>query len=232
MAGARRVLDVGCGGGRLTVALACAGAAVSGADTSLQRLEQARRRAAEAEVELQLVEADFDEPLPFPDESFDGVTSRLALMAARDPVATLRELRRVLEPDGRVATAVWGPVAENPWFGIPRAAVAAVLGPEHANFARAFGRLGAPDEAAAVHREAGLRRVEQRAVITFAEPANAAEHWNELSRDNGHFRRIAGAIGDGGRRALLEELETRLVPYRVGERLRLARTLELVTARR
>jgi ubiquinone/menaquinone biosynthesis C-methylase UbiE len=226
------VLDVGCGGGRLTVALARAGATVTGGDTSLERLEQARRRAAEAEVDLRLVEADFNAPLPFPDGAFDGVTSRLALMAARDPVATLRELVRVLEPGGRIATAVWGPVADNPWFGIPREAVAAVLGAEQADFARAFGRLGVPGEAAAIHRQAGLRDVETRTVTAFAEPASEAEHWSELSRDNGHFRRIAAALGDEQRRALLQELEARLAPYRDHRRLRLVRTLELVTARR
>jgi SAM-dependent methyltransferase len=205
---------------------------VTGADTSLERLEQARRRAAEAEVDLLLVEADFDAQLPFPDAAFDGVTSRLALMAAHDPVATLREFGRVLEPDGRIATAVWGPVADNPWFGIPRDAVAAVLGAERATFAGAFGRLGAPGEAAAIHREAGLRHVEVHRVTTFAEPTNAVEHWSDLSRENGHFRRIAAALGDEERRALLQELEMRLAPYRERERLRLARTLELVTARR
>jgi len=232
VAGARRVIDVGCGGGRLTVELARAGALVTGADTSLERLEQARRRAAEAGVDLRLVEADFDEPLPFPDAAFDAGTSRLALMAARDPVATLRELARVLEPDARIATAVWGPVADNPWFAIPRDAVAAVLGAERAAFARAFGRLGGPGEAVVIHREAGLREVEERTVIAFAEPASAADHWSELSRDNGHFRRIAASLGDEERQALLRELETRLAPYREERRLRLARTLVLVTARR
>ena len=52
-----------------------------------------------------------------PTASFDAVTSRLALMAADDPVATLRELRRVLEPGGRLVTVLWASPAENPWFG-------------------------------------------------------------------------------------------------------------------
>ena len=232
VAGANRVLDAGCGGGRLTVALARAGAVVTGADTSLERLEQARGRAAEAGVELRLVQADFNVPLPFPDDSFDAVTSRLALMAARDPVATLREFRRVLEPDGHIATAVWGPVADNPWFGVPRDAVATVLGVKRGTFARVFGRLGGPGEAAAIHREAGFQDVATRTVITFAEPANAAEHWGELRRENGHFRTIEAALSDDERRALLQELEARLAAYEEQGRLRLPRTLELVTAQR
>ena len=107
-----------------------------------------------------------------------------------------------------------------------------MLGAEQANFARAFGRLGAPGEAAAIHREAGLRDVETRTVTGFAEPASAGAHWSELSRDNGHFRRIAAALGEEERRTLLQELEARLTPYRAQGRLRLVRTLELVSARR
>ena len=114
LAGAGRVLDVGCGSGRLTVALALAGASVTGLDSSRQRLDDASRRASEAGVRLELLRADMEERLPFADASFDGVASRLALMIAVDPLATLRELGRVLEPEGRVATVVWASLPENP----------------------------------------------------------------------------------------------------------------------
>ena len=43
VAGAERVLDAGCGSGRLTVALAEAGADVTGIDTNAAQLEEARR---------------------------------------------------------------------------------------------------------------------------------------------------------------------------------------------
>ncbi len=133
------MLDAGCGSGRLTIALAQAGAQVTGIDTSAERLEQARRRSEAAGTELLLLEGDFNGPLTFTDASYDAVTSRLALMAADDPVATLRELRRVLEPGGRLVTVLWASPAENPWFAVPREAVAAALGAERASFARAFG---------------------------------------------------------------------------------------------
>lgn len=232
VSGAQSVLDVGCGSGRLTVALAQAGSAVTGFDTSGERLDEARRRAEDAGVELQLVEADLNAPLPFADGSFDAVTSRLALMVAGDAVATLRELRRLLEPDGALVTVIWAALPENPWFAAPREAVAAVLGDKRASFARAFGRLGDTDEAAAVHRAAGLRDVEATVLRECQTAANAAEHWDRLARENGHFRRVAAVLSDAERAAILGELELRLARYEEGDHLSLPRALVFVTARR
>jgi SAM-dependent methyltransferase len=232
VAGCIRVLDAGCGSGRLTVALAQAGVEVTGIDTSSKRLEQARRRADRAVGAPRLLEADFNEPLPFAEGSFAAVTSRLALMAADDAVATLQELRRVLEPGGRLVTVVWAALDENPWFRAPREAVAAVLGEEHADFARAFGRLGDPDEAAAAHRAAGLVDVATSRLHELRTAPDAVAYWDALVAENGHFRRVAAALGDGERDALADEVATRLAQYRVGDHLALPRTLVLVTARR
>ena len=46
--------------------------------------------------------ADVDEPLPFEDATFDGVVLKDLLEHVRDPVAVVREVRRVLRPGGRV----------------------------------------------------------------------------------------------------------------------------------
>ncbi len=230
--GARNVLDAGCGSGRLTVALAHAGAEVTGIDTNSSQLEEAERRADEAGTSLTLLDADFNAALPFTDGSFDGVTSRLSLMAADDPVATLRELRRVLEPGGRIATVLWASPDENAWFGVPRTAIGAVLGPERAAFARAFGRLGEPEEAAAAHRAAGLLDVEAIRLHERRSASDAATYWRELSAENGHFRRVAASLGTAEADALASEIESRLEPYREGDHLALPRTLVLVMARR
>jgi SAM-dependent methyltransferase len=231
VAGAQQVLDAGCGSGRLTVALALTGAEVTGVDTSASQLEVAGRRADVAGVELTLREGDFN-ALPFGDASFDAVVSRLAVMASDDAVATLRELARVLEPGGRLVTVLWASPDENPWFGKPREAIGAVLGPERAAFARAFGKLGDPEAAAAAHREAGLTDVEAVRLHEMRAAPDAATYWQELSEENGHFRRVAASLDDVERAALATEVETRLAPYREDDHLSLPRTLVLVTARR
>ena len=231
VAGAGRVLDVGCGSGRLTVALAAAGAEVTGIDTNARQLAEARRQALEAGVVLTLREADFNTTLPFADGSFDAVTSRLALMAAGDAVATLTELRRVLVPGGRLATVLWAAPSENPWFGLPREAIGAALGPERATFARAFGKLGDPEEAAAAHRAAGLNDVEAVRLHDLRTAPDAATYWRELSAENGHFRKVDAAMSERERAALEAELGVRLEAYREGTALSLPRTQVLVTAR-
>ncbi|MGH3074690.1 MAG: class I SAM-dependent methyltransferase, partial [Gaiellales bacterium] len=127
--GATSVLDVGCGSGRLTVELAARGAAVTGIDASEGRLSEARERAERQGADARFLLADMTDPLPFADGEFAAVVSRLSLMIAPDPVAVLGEVARVVAPGGPVVTAVWARIDENPWFGEPREAVGAMLGP-------------------------------------------------------------------------------------------------------
>ena len=232
VAGAERVLDAGCGSGRLTVELARGGAAVTGVDTNTAQLEVAAQRADEAGVSLVLLEADFNEALPFADATFDAVVSRLSVMAAADPVATLRELGRVLDPGGRLVTCLWASPAENPWFSGPREASGAVLGAERAVFARAFGKLGDLEEAALAHRTAGLVDVEAVLLHSSRSTSDPASYWAELATENGHFRRVEAVLSDDERSALLAELEERFAPYSGAGGLTLPRRMVLVTAKR
>ncbi len=107
----------------------------------------------------------------------------------------------------------------------------AVLGPERASFARAFGKLGDPEEAAAVHCAAGLSDVVAARVEGIRVAPDAASFWRELAAENGHFRRVAGGLNEDDAEALAAEMEARLEPYRTGDRLVLPRALVLVAAR-
>lgn len=99
-----RVLDVACGTGDLSLALARAGSArIVGLDFCRPMLEIAARKAREERTpELVFVEGDAL-GLPFADESFDVVTIAFGLRNLTSVEAGLHELRRVLKPAGRLA---------------------------------------------------------------------------------------------------------------------------------
>jgi SAM-dependent methyltransferase len=101
------VLDVGTGsGGTISIPAALRGARVVGSDITPELFEHARRRAAEAGVEVEWVEADAQE-LPFADASFDRVFSTFGAMFAPDHRRAASELLRVCRPGGRVAMTTW-----------------------------------------------------------------------------------------------------------------------------
>jgi SAM-dependent methyltransferase len=99
-----RALDVGCGPGILTEELvARLGAdAVAAVDPSPSFVEAARAKLNGVTV----VEASAD-ALPFPDEAFDAALAQLVVHFMPDPVAGLREMRRVTRSGGVVAASVW-----------------------------------------------------------------------------------------------------------------------------
>jgi SAM-dependent methyltransferase len=94
-----RVLEVGVGTG-LSIPLYPPVDELVVTDPSEPMLRRARRRAAEAGRDVTFVEAPA-ERLPFEDDSFDTVVSMVVLCTVEDPQLALREIRRVLRPDGR-----------------------------------------------------------------------------------------------------------------------------------
>jgi SAM-dependent methyltransferase len=99
-----RLLDVGCGAGRFCALAAERGASVSGLDGAPAMIAIAGRAAPRAD----LCVGPLDQ-LPWPDAAFDAVTSFNSLQFADDPVAALREWKRVTRPGGSIAISVWGP---------------------------------------------------------------------------------------------------------------------------
>jgi len=101
------LLDVGTGsGGTIAIPAAQRGARVVGLDVTPELLEHARRRAAEAGLEVEWVEGDAQE-LPFADASFDRVVSTFGAMFAPDHARAAAELVRVCRPGGRIAMVTW-----------------------------------------------------------------------------------------------------------------------------
>lgn len=102
-AGARRALDLGCGPGRHTYALAKLGYTTSATDVSPTALAHCREWLASEGLEATVREADM-RSLPFEDGIFDFVVSyNVIYHATRDGVTqTLAEIERVLRPGGHL----------------------------------------------------------------------------------------------------------------------------------
>lgn len=96
-----RTLEIAVGSG---LNLPYYGASVThavGIDLSEGMLREARRRAAELEIDIALLQMNA-EHLAFADESFDTVAISLALCTVTDPTAALREMARVCRREGRI----------------------------------------------------------------------------------------------------------------------------------
>lgn len=167
------VLDVASGTGAVAIELVrTTGCSVVGIDQSPEMLAEARHRVPER---VRLVEGDARR-LPFPDASFDGLTFTYLLRYVEDPVATLRELARVVRSGRTIASLEFGvprgPLARPLWelyvrLGLPLLGrlispgwheVGRFLGPS----IRGFWARHPLERQLAVWREAGIEDVRYR----------------------------------------------------------------------
>ncbi len=123
-----KVLDVGCGTGSTTAALAKAVGPqghVLGADISETLIGAARQH------KLDNLKFEIGDVTSFPFETaaFDLVFSRFGVMFFADPVAAFRNLRRALRPNGRLVFLCWRTLLDNPWVLVPMRAAEPHLPP-------------------------------------------------------------------------------------------------------
>jgi SAM-dependent methyltransferase len=97
------LLDIGCGPGGFCQLALQAGATVTGLDASPAMLEVARERMPDARFDVGDMEH-----LPYDGDSFDVVTLFNALQFCPEPLAALREARRVAKPGATVFIVVFG----------------------------------------------------------------------------------------------------------------------------
>ena len=195
LGGGARVLDVGCGTGRVAAALAERGAKVWGVDPSAEMLEVARSRVPSS-VGLKEGRA---EALPFRDAWFDGAVCMLSVHLLDRPRA-FAELARVLVPGGRLVIATFDP-AHFDGFWLNR------LFPTMRRVD--LERFPAPDD---LERELGAAGFELRLERLSQRTSMTREH--ALERIRGRHISTFQLIGDDEYRAGLERAEREL-PERV-----------------
>jgi SAM-dependent methyltransferase len=126
------ILDIGCGCGRSSLALAArvapTGSAV-GVDLSKPMLEVARRRprpAPSLRVDFQQLDAQTGD---IGRGVFDAAFSRFGVMFFSDPAAAFANIRASLKPGGRLAFVCWRSLGENPWMQAPLQAALPLIPP-------------------------------------------------------------------------------------------------------
>jgi SAM-dependent methyltransferase len=116
------VLDVGCGAGFYSAAMAGRGARVTGIDGSealLRHAEEAANQGTDraAENPATFLHHDLEQPLPFADASFDLAVMALVYHHLYNRRQLLAELRRVLRPGARLLVSTTHPAGEQRWLG-------------------------------------------------------------------------------------------------------------------
>jgi ubiquinone/menaquinone biosynthesis C-methylase UbiE len=158
-----RVVDIACGTGivaRVAAARVGPNGSVAGVDLNPGMLDVARSVATTSEpgAPIQWHEASAD-TLPFPDKSFDIAYCQLGLQFFADRPAALREMRRVLVTDGRLALMVWCTIRESPGFAALAEILERNISPAAASIMRAPFGLADAGELTQLVEAAGFRAV-------------------------------------------------------------------------
>jgi SAM-dependent methyltransferase len=212
-----RVLELACGAGGVGIAAAelvgPAGEVVL-SDVAAEMTAIAATRAATLGLDnVRTLTLDLDD-LDQPDQAYDVVLCREGLMFALDPARAVAEIRRVLRPGGRVAVAVWGPRARNPWLGVVFDAVSAQLGtPVPPPGIPGPFALDDPDRLARLLADAELAGV---AVTDVPVPLRESSFDAWLTRTSalaGPLAKRLSALPETARRQLRARLQVAVRPY-------------------
>jgi ubiquinone/menaquinone biosynthesis C-methylase UbiE len=204
--GTESILDLGCGTGSLTLALARRSAAsrVCGLDVSAAYIDYARRRTSDPQIDFRVGDAC---TVPFSQASFDRVLSLLMLHFVPAAPAAVAEMRRVARPGAVVAAAVWdargGVVAHRIFLD-----TAAALDPQAdalraRNCTRPMTRSG---ELAAAWQEAGFQDIAEATLTFRMDYADFEDFWRPYLGRQGPAADYVAGLGPAALSRLREHV--------------------------
>jgi SAM-dependent methyltransferase len=228
------VLDVGCGCGASSLALAAQVAPsgrVTGVDVSAPMLARARERAAGL-ANLDFLEADAAA------HAFSGVDlihSRFGVMFFSDPTQAFANMRAGMARGGRLAFICWRTLAENPWLALPFSAIARVLPMLPSVDPTAPGplSLGDPERVRRVLGDAGWTDV-KLTPYDHPVPLGDGQGLDAAVADSmtvGPTGRVINASDEDARRTAHAVIRDALAPHLVGGGVELGGGAWVVTAR-
>jgi SAM-dependent methyltransferase len=233
------VLDVGCGAGDSTFALARAVAPSGhalGLDLSaplVARAEERRRELGLGNVGFELGDA---QDHAFAPGGFDLAASRFGIMFFADPVAAFRNIATGLKPGGRMVFVAWAGPEGNPWFALPQRAAVDRLGPAPPMPPEAPGPMAFRDieRVVGLLQAAGLDRCRGEARDVELHHPGGIGAALDLAGVIGPIPRMLrdkGGTADD-RAAILDRLRADLEPFRSPDGIRVPARINLFSATR
>jgi ubiquinone/menaquinone biosynthesis C-methylase UbiE len=200
-----RVLDVGCGPGSLTEALAnlVGPENVAAVDPSEPFAAASAERVPAADVQVGAAEA-----LPWPGDTFDVALSQLVVNFMSDADAGVAEMRRVVHPGGTVASCTWDysdgmTMLRTFWDA------ALSLDSETPDEGRTM-RYNDPDSLRELWLRAGLEAVENDALVVEVSYRDFDDYWEPFTAGVGPAGAYTLSLDPDRRAALREECRRRL----------------------
>jgi len=207
-----RALDIGCGCGTTTYALAKAvgpSGSVTGVDISEPMLKVARGRG----TGVNFMKADAATHLFHP--THDLVFSRFGVMFFADPAAAFANIRKGLKPHGRLAFVCWRNALENLWASAPMAAARPLLPPQEPMDPLAPGPFAFADDARlkAILTGAGYRDVHIEKLDTVMNMGATLDDAAEQSLRVGPLSRAATDLDENTRTEIRKVVRDALAPF-------------------
>lgn len=229
-----RVVDVGCGCGDTSIALAASGADVRGIDISAPMLEraEARARGRSGGGRITFARADAATERFTPDH--DLVFSRFGVMFFADPRAAFGNLRSALDADGRLCFACWQAPRVNPWVAVAMQAVRPYLPePEEQPDPRAPGpfAFAEPEYVTAILQHAGFAGIGVESFTTDLHVASDLDGAITFLTRLGPLARVLVELDGAGQQKALAAVRDALSRHETASGVSLGSACWLVTAR-
>jgi SAM-dependent methyltransferase len=229
----QRVLDIGCGTGATTLAVARrlgrAGHAV-GIDISQPMIAKARARAQDDQLAASFI-CDDAQRYRFEPDSFDLLISRFGVMFFDDPVLALRQLRLAMRADGTCRFVVWRGPHDNPFMTAAERAAAPLLPDLPSRNPDDPGQFawGNRSRIQGILKDSGWREIEIEP-MDFACSFPTSELHRYMTR-MGPLGRVLDGVEAGKREQIIETVRRAYDPYVQGDEVRYTAACWTVCAR-
>jgi SAM-dependent methyltransferase len=228
-----KILDLASGTGEPAISLAARigpTGHVTALDLSSELLEIAAERARQrgfANFSTQQADA---QSLPFPNQSFDLVSSRFGVMFFRDPVKALAEVHRVLKPGSRVCLLAWGPFEQPYWSSMVGVVVKHVGGPPTVPGGPDPFRFARPGSLSAVLQNAGFGEIhEETRIVPWTWPGTAEEVWEQCRAVATPFLPLLERVSEEKWPEINREVHAAIGRYVKGSEIRFTASVVLVS---